>query len=61
MVSGNYTSLWVYLTGPFVGSVLGCGHLPVPPPEKISVEIDEERLDDEARGQARRALDEDER
>ena len=48
VVSGTYTSLWVYLTGPFVGAVLGWGiyRLLTPDEDDISVEIEEE-LDDE--------------
>lgn len=48
VVSGTYESLWVYLTGPFVGSVLGWGvyRFLTPPDDEISVEIEEE-LDDE--------------
>ena len=49
VVSGNYESLWVYLTGPFVGSVLGWGvyRLLTPPEDEISIEIEEELDDDE--------------
>ena len=49
VVSGNYESLWVYLTGPFVCSVLGWGvyRLLTPPEDEISIEIEEELDDDE--------------
>ncbi len=48
VVSGNYASLWVYLTGPFVGSVLGWGifRFLTPDDDEVSIEIEEE-LDDE--------------
>ena len=49
VVSGNYASLWVYLTGPFVGSVLGWGIFRFLTPEEneVSVEVEEELEDDE--------------
>lgn len=49
VVSGNYASLWVYLTGPFVGSVLGWGifRFLTPDEDEISIEIEEELDDDE--------------
>ena len=48
VVSGNYASLWVYLTGPFVGSVLGWGifRFLTPDENEISIEVEKE-LDDE--------------
>jgi MIP family channel proteins len=48
VVSGTYDSLWVYLTGPFVGSILGWAVYKylTPDDDEISVEIEEE-LDDE--------------
>jgi aquaporin Z len=49
VVSGTYDSLWVYLTGPFVGSVLGWGvyRFLTPEDDEISIEIEEELDDDE--------------
>jgi MIP family channel proteins len=49
VVSGTYDSLWVYLTGPFVGAVLGWGvyKFLTPDDNEISVEIDEDLDDDE--------------
>jgi MIP family channel proteins len=49
VVSGTYDSLWVYLTGPFVGAVLGWGVYKYLTPDdgEISVEIDEDLEDDE--------------
>jgi glycerol uptake facilitator-like aquaporin len=49
VVSGTYDSLWVYLTGPFVGSVLGWGvyRFLTPEEDEISIEIEEELDDDE--------------
>jgi aquaporin Z len=49
VVSGNYASLWVYLTGPFVGAVLGWGifRFLTPPEDEVSIEIEEELDDDE--------------
>jgi aquaporin Z len=46
VVSGTYGSLWVYLTGPFVGSILGWGayRFLTPPDDE---EEDEEREADE--------------
>jgi aquaporin Z len=49
VVSGTYESLWVYLTGPFVGAVLGWGafRLLTPDVDEISVEMDEDDLIDD--------------
>ncbi len=49
LVAGNYESLWVYLTGPFVGSVLGWGvfRFLTPDDDEISIEIEDELEDDE--------------
>jgi aquaporin NIP len=48
VVSGTYTSLWVYLTGPFAGSIVGWAlyRFLTPPDDEVSVEIDED-FDDE--------------
>ena len=49
VVSGTYESLWVYLTAPFVGSILGWGiyRLLMSPNDDVSVEIDDDYLDDD--------------
>lgn len=50
VVSGTYESLWVYLTAPFVGSIIGWGayRLLTPPDDEVSIEIeDEDFLDEE--------------
>lgn len=52
VVSGNYTSLWVYLAGPLVGSVLGWGIFSFLTPsdedgEEISVEIERDLDEDD--------------
>ncbi len=49
VVSGTYQSLWVYLTAPFVGSILGWGiyRLLNVPDDEVSVEIDDDFLDDD--------------
>jgi hypothetical protein len=49
VVSGNYASLWVYLTGPFVGAVLGWGvyRYLTPDETEISIEIEDELDDDD--------------
>ena len=61
VVSGNYASLWVYLTGPFVGSVLGWGiyRLLTPEENEISIEIEEELDDDELEDLLEDASDDD--
>ena len=43
VVAGNYASLWVYLTGPFVGSVLGWGiyRFLTPPDEDMELETED--------------------
>jgi aquaporin Z len=45
VVTGTYDALWVYLTAPFLGSVLGWGLYRLLSPEEDSVEIDEDELD----------------
>lgn len=49
VVSGTYNSLWVYLTAPFVGSILGWGiyRLLTSPNDEVSIEIDDDFLDDD--------------
>lgn len=49
VVSGTYSSLWVYLTAPFVGSILGWGiyRLLTSPNDEVSIEIDDDFLDDD--------------
>ena len=49
VVSGTYESLWVYLTAPFVGSIIGWGayRLLTPPDDEVSVEFEDEDLLDE--------------
>ncbi len=44
VVSGQYASLWVYLTAPFAGSVIGWAlyRFLTPPDDEVSVEIDED-------------------
>ena len=49
VVSGTYESLWVYLTAPFVGSIIGWGayRLLTPPDDEVSIEFEDEDLLDE--------------
>jgi aquaporin Z len=50
VISGDYTGLWVYLTAPFAGSILGWAlyRFLTPPEDDVSVEFeDEEELEDE--------------
>jgi aquaporin Z len=48
VVAGKYASLWVYLTGPFVGSILGWAlyRFLTPPDDEVSVEVESDFLDD---------------
>lgn len=47
LVSGTYDSLWIYLTGPFIGSILGWGAYRVlnPPDDEDDEEDDDEDED----------------
>ena len=49
IVAGDYTGLWVYLTAPFLGSVIGWAlyRFLTPPDDEVSVEIEDEFLDEE--------------
>ena len=49
VVSGTYESLWVYLTAPFVGAILGWGvyRLLTSPNDEVSIDDDDGYLDDE--------------
>jgi MIP family channel proteins len=49
IVTGNYQSLWIYLTAPFLGAVIGWGlyRFFTPPDDEVSVEVD---LDDDDLG-----------
>lgn len=49
VVSGTYNGLWVYLTAPFVGSILGWAvyRFLTPPDDEVSLEIEDEFEDDE--------------
>jgi aquaporin Z len=46
IVSGDYDKLWIYLTAPFLGAIIGWGvyRFFTPPDDEVSVEMD---LDDE--------------
>jgi aquaporin Z len=48
VVSGSYGGLWVYLIAPMLGAVVGWGlyALLTPPNDEVSVEIDEDELDE---------------
>jgi aquaporin Z len=48
MVTGTYTGLWVYLIAPMLGAVAGWGlyALLTPPSDELSIEIDEDELED---------------
>jgi aquaporin Z len=48
VVSGSYTALWVYLIAPMIGSIAGWGlyRVLMDPEDGISVEIDEDELED---------------
>ena len=46
VVTGTYDALWVYLTAPFLGGVLGWGlYRLLLSPDEVLVEIDEDELD----------------
>lgn len=49
MWAGDYAGLWVYLAGPLLGSVVGWAlyRFLTPPEDELSVEIEDEFLDDE--------------
>jgi len=46
VVSGTYASLWVYLTGPFIGSILGWGVYRFLTPPDGDMEMETEDVDD---------------
>ena len=49
VVSGTYTSLWIYLTAPFAGAVIGWAvyRFLTPPDDEVSVEIEDDDFDDD--------------
>jgi MIP family channel proteins len=49
VVSGTYESLWVYVTAPFAGAVLGWAvyRFLTPPDDEVSVEVEEEFDEDD--------------
>jgi MIP family channel proteins len=47
VVSGTYDSLWVYLTGPFIGSIVGWGIYRFLTPPDAELEAATEDIDDE--------------
>jgi aquaporin Z len=49
VVTGTYASLWVYLTAPFLGAIVGWGiyRILTPPDDEVSVEIEEELDEDD--------------
>jgi len=49
IVTGNYDKLWIYLTAPFLGAIIGWGlyRFFTPPDDEVSVEVD---LDDDDLG-----------
>lgn len=62
VVSGTYAGLWVYLTAPFVGSVIGWAiyRFLTPPDDEISIEDDDGYLDDDELADIAEALEEEE-
>jgi aquaporin Z len=61
VVSGNYAGLWVYLTAPFAGSVIGWAiyRFLTPPDDELSVEDDDDYLDDDELDEIAETLGED--
>jgi aquaporin Z len=49
VVSGTYASLWVYLTAPLLGGVLGWGvyRVLLPPSDEVSIEVEDDLLDED--------------
>ena len=48
VVSGTYDALWVYLTGPFVGSILGWGiYRFLTPPDEDDEDLDDDEDEDD--------------